>query len=449
MITPRYRSDMSDQASQPDDCRGSGSPVRPVVDFDPFSDAYSPARAAEVNRRLRELPVSFSTHHGGFWTMARHADVVEGFRQDGKKLSAIRRVAADGSVSGGSVLPPLPSGLGFLEQDPPIYPPIRQALNPWFTAAASAERRPRLGELASALLDQHIESGRVDMLDDLIRPLAGIATLELLGLPLEGLSRFAFPLQESTHDFTKPDTYGRVWDRVKHDIGCEFAARRAAGRTGTDLIEVLRSLEVLGEPLADDFLVECVLLLLVGGVETVAGAFAGALFHLDSHPEHRRRLIDDPSLLPTAFEEYVRYVTPTTQNTRTAVCDLDLAGQRIAEGDVVYFNLFAANHDEREFDRPEDVVLDRSPNRHLGFGTGLHRCIGAHLAREMWVAAMAQVLSRVPDFVIDTERVEWFAVCGTSNGCKSMPATFRPASRRPASEAVRRQVEAAQRSRGR
>lgn len=359
----------------------------------------------------------------------------------------MRRVADDGRVSGGSVLPPLPTGLGFLEQDPPFYPPIRQALNPWFTAAAVAERRPRLDELASALLDQHVESGRVDMLDDLIRPLAGITTLELLGLPLDGLAKFAFPLHDSDHDFTKPDGYRRAWDRVKDHIRLELAARRVEGRTRGDLIEVLRTLEVLGEPLSEEFVVESVLLLLVGGVETVAGAFGGAIVHLNSHLDHRRRLIDDPALLPTAFEEYVRYISPTTQNARTAVCDFELAGQPIAAGDVVYFNLFAANHDEREFDRPGDVVLDRSPNRHLGFGTGLHRCIGAHLAREMWVAMMAQVLGRIPDFAVDARRVEWFAVCGTSNGCTSLPATFGPAPRRPASETVRRDVEAAQRSR--
>lgn len=393
--------------------------------------------------------MSYSHHHGGFWTLASHADVVEGFRQDGKRLSARRVVNADGRIVGGVVLPPLPTGLGFMEQDPPVYPPFRQALSPWFTAAAMADRRPRLDELASALLDVHVESGHVDMLDDLIRPLAAIATLELVGLPLEKVTEFAFPIQESEHDLTHGDAYERAWNRVKYGIGQELADRRSVGQARHDLIEVLGSVEVLGVPLDEALLIESVLLLLVGGVETVAGAFSGAIHHLADHHGHRRQLIDDPTLLPKAFEEYIRFVTPTTQNARTAVCDFELAGRRIGQGDVVYFNLLAANHDEREFEHPEEVVFDRTPNRHMGFGTGLHRCIGSHMAREMWVAMMAQVLARIPDFVVDTERIRWFPVCGTSNGCTSMPATFGPTSRRPATDEVRRQVELVRSARAR
>lgn len=418
-------------------------PVRcPASDFDPFSDAYGPATAIEVNRRLRSGPPVFSNCYGGFWTLARHADVVEGFRQDGKQLSARRTVLEDGTVVGGVVLPPMSTGLGFMEMDPPSYTQIRKVLNPWFSSGAIESRRPRIDELARALLNRRIEAGTVDMLDELIRPLAGVVTLELLGLPLEGLARFAFPLQRVDHNLTHRESMGTVWDAVKDQIAVELIARKANG-PHDDLVDALASLEVSGELISDQLLVESVLLILIGGVETVAGAFSGALYHLHEHPEHRRALADNPALLPTAFQEYVRYVSPTTQNARTAMCDFELAGQKIRRGDVVYFNLYAANHDEEVFDQAEEVVLDRWPNPHLGLGVGLHRCLGAHIASAVWTSMMGEVLSRIPDYTLDTANLHWYPVCGTSNGCERMPAIFPPGPKRHVSVLVEQQVDAA------
>jgi cytochrome P450 len=412
-----------------------------VVDFDPFSEQYTPLTAHEVNRQMRDCPVAYSPHHGGFWTMAKHADVVEAFKRDGKELSARHEVLDDGLVLGGVVMPPMESHLGFMEQDPPLFTPIRQALNPWFSQSAIEARRPRFAALATALLNARIESGSVEMLDDLIRPLAGIVTLELLGFPLEGLAKLAFPLQSTEHDLTHAEGLRAVWDQVKSEIAAELVSRREDGGRHGDLIEALIEIEVFGERLTEQLVIDSLLILLIGGVETVTGAFGGAIHHLDAHPEHRQRLIDEPELLRPAFDEYLRFITPTTQNARTAMCDFELAGQQIRRGDVVYLNLYSANHDERRFSDPHEVILDRpNANRHMALGVGIHHCIGGHLARAVWVTMMEQVLARIPDFEVVHAGVEVFPVTGVSNGFATMPATFTRGLPQPVSDDVERDL---------
>jgi cytochrome P450 len=408
------------------------------VDFDPFAEGYSVLQATEVNRRLRNSPVNFSTCHGGFWPMSRHADVLEAFRHDGRELSARHETLTDGTELGGTVLPPMTSHLGLMEQDPPLHTLARRALNPWFSRREMAARRARIDGVAGVLLDRRIASGRVEMLDDLIRPLAGIVTLELLGLPLDGLARLAYPVHNASHDLTEVDGLRAVWTRLKADIAAELDAWRGARRD--DLVDALLRLEVDGRPVSKEFVIDTVFILLLGGVETVTGAFAGAMQHLDGHPDHRRQLLERPELLPTAFDEYLRYVTPATQNARTSLEDFELAGSPVRRGDRVFLNLYSANHDEDVFPAPEEVVLDRSPNRHMALGVGPHRCIGEHLAREMWMSMMSEVLSRIPDFQLLREDVKPIEQVGLNNGFVAMPATFTPGRPLARDESVRNDV---------
>lgn len=409
--------------------------------FDPFSDSYSSTQAVEVNHCLRRQPIAYSSSQGGFWPLSTHRDVLEGFRHDGKELSARHETLEDGTVLGGVVLPSMTTHLGFMEQDPPFYTPIRRALTPRFAPREMSARRDRINDVAAALLDRRIASGTLEMLDDLIRPLAGIATLELLGLPLEGLAKFAFPVHKASHNLNDADELRAVWTGLKADIAAEIDSRDGLDRG--DIIDAVVSLEVDGQPVSSEFIVDTVFILLLGGVETVTGAFAGAINHLNDHHEHRRELIERPELLQTAFDEYLRYVTPTTQNARTALVDFDLAGCRVRRGDRVFLNLFSANRDEDVFPRPDEVLLERSPNRHMALGHGMHHCIGEYFAKEIWISLMSEVLTRIPDFELDLDRVRPIEQVGLSNGFVSMPATFTPGAPRFGDEALALEVELA------
>jgi cytochrome P450 len=406
---------------------------------------YTVDTAMATNRRLRRQPIGYSACHGGFWTLARHADVVEGFRRDGKELSARHETLDDGTVLGGVTLPPQATHLGFMEQDPPLYTPLRRSLSARFTPRAMAARRARIDEIASALLDRRIGSGTLEVLDDLIRPLAGIATLELLGLPIDELAKFAYPVHSASHDLRQADGLRKVWDGLKSELAVEIS-RRAGEPPRDDLIDAVRSLEVAGRPASQEFAVDTVFIILIGGVETVTGLFAGTLHHLDAHPEHRRRLTADPGLLDSSFHEYLRYVTPTTQNARTAVSDLEVDGRRISRGDRVYLNLSAANHDESVFECPQEVVLDRKPNRHVALGHGLHRCVGEHLAKEIWASMLVEVLTRTPDLTLARDEAVPITERGLNNGFHSMPASFSPGPRRALSDAAAADVDRALRS---
>ena len=178
-----------------------------------------------------------------------------------------------------------------------------------------------------------------------------------------------------------------------------------------------------GEPVPDDLLVDVLKLVLAGGIDTTTGAAAGALVFLGEHPEHRRRLIDEPGLIETACEEFVRWVTPTPVLARTATCPVTIGGQQIGEHERVMTNLFAANRDPSTFDHPDEVVLDRTPNRHASFGFGIHRCVGANLARAELQTMLSCVLARMPDYRVDLTRARRYATAGVQNGWISVPAT--------------------------
>jgi cytochrome P450 len=154
------------------------------------------------------------------------------------------------------------------------------------------------------------------------------------------------------------------------------------------------------------------------------GAAAGALAYLSEHHEDRRRLIEDPALIGPACEEFLRWITPSPVLGRTANVATEIGGCAIAPQDRLMANLFAANRDPVAFDEPEKVLFDRPNKRHAAFGFGLHRCIGANLARMEIQAMVGRVLARMPEYEVDVQGVERYHTAGIQNGYISVPATF-------------------------
>jgi cytochrome P450 len=146
-------------------------------------------------------------------------------------------------------------------------------------------------------------------------------------------------------------------------------------------------------------------------------------------PDARNQLLADPSLIPAAVEEFLRFYSPSETLTRTATRDVELGGRQITRGDVVMISWVSANHDPSAFDRADEIVLDRAANRHLAFGLGGHRCIGAQVARTEAEVMFRDVLDRIPDFVIDEDLFRPYPGNLLMTGVVSMPATFTPSSR--------------------
>jgi len=148
-------------------------------------------------------------------------------------------------------------------------------------------------------------------------------------------------------------------------------------------------------------------LILVAGIDTTWSSIGSALWHLAQHPEDRKRLIDEPELMPNAIEELLRAYSPVTM-AREVASDVKYAGCPMHEGDKVLMNFPAANRDPRVFERPEQVLLDREKNPHIAFGVGIHRCAGSNLARMEMRVAIEEWLKRIPDFRLEhPDEVTW------------------------------------------
>jgi cytochrome P450 len=190
---------------------------------------------------------------------------------------------------------------------------------------------------------------------------------------------------------------------------------------GQDLISGLLHGEDVPS-LSTQELLGTVSLLLVAGVDTAASVLGSALWHLATHDADRRRLLAEPELMPAAVEELLRAYAPATM-ARIVTTDLDLHGQRLREGDRVLLCFPAANRDEEAFADAERVLLDRTDNRHLAFGSGIHRCLGAHLARMELRVALEEWLCALPSFCLDPGAdVEWTG--GQARGPRTLPLVW-------------------------
>jgi cytochrome P450 len=181
-----------------------------------------------------------------------------------------------------------------------------------------------------------------------------------------------------------------------------------------------------GRRLDDNQLIDILWNLIGGGVDTTTSLTALSLLHLGTHQDLRQQLIDRPELYRSAADEFLRYCSVNKTLSRTVSRDTVLCDQQLRRNDQVLISWLAANHDEREFDRPDEVVLDRAPNRHVAFGLGPHRCIGAPLARVMFEVMVKAVLDRIPDYVVDVDGVHEYSGNPSMTGLRTLPVMFTP-----------------------
>jgi cytochrome P450 len=218
---------------------------------------------------------------------------------------------------------------------------------------------------------------------------------------------------------------GLMW--IRQRLVATIAERRTSPRD--DMISYLVQATVFDRPVSDEEVFDMAMLVIQGGFDTTGSSISSALRYLDEHPDTRQRLIDDPSLIPTAVEEFLRYEAPQFALARTATRDVEVAGRQVRAGERLLLVWASGNRDDAMFENPDDVVLDRFPNRHMTFGLGAHRCLGSTLARRQIVLALGAVLRRLPDYRIDRERTVRAETIGVTYGTFSMPCRFTPGPR--------------------
>ena len=276
-------------------------------------------------------------------------------------------------------------------------------------------------------LDQRIGNGQMDLVLDYASPVPAILTMKLMGLPYENWRLYANLFHSVMAVAQDSPEYVKAIAEVPAMMAgvLEVAAtRRAAARD--DLTSFLLQFEFDGKRLDDAQLLNILWNLIAGGVDTTTSQTALTLRHLGTHPEVRQQLIDQPELHRTATDEFLRYFSVNQQLSRTVTRDVAVGGQNLRRNDRVVISWLAANHDEREFERADEIVLDRAPNRHLAFGLGPHRCIGSHLARLSSEVMVKAVLERIPDYDVDLGGVHEYLGNPSMTGLGKLPVTFTP-----------------------
>lgn len=382
-------------------------------------------------------PIAWNDTHDGYWYIAGNQELFNvARRSDVLSNDADIHGQRKGYLGISIPAPPLASRGGtvggFLEMDPPRQQHYRQALNAYLSPAAVARWQPIADELTRACIDEKIESGSIDFVDDLANIVPAIMTMGLLGVPLDEYLPYVEPTHASI--YTSPDD--PEIERVRETqtaMGMEMykslAAIRENGNPG--LIDALVKLDLGEEQGPDDMEILGVVGLLVGGgFDTTTALTAHSLEWLSEHPGQKAWLKEEFSgRIDAATEEFLRFYTPAQGDGRTISADVEIDGVEFKEGDRVWLSWAMANRDPEVFDNPNEIILDRTGNRHSSFGLGIHRCIGSNVARAIFKTMVRHVLERMPDFVCDPAGAVHYDTTGVINGMKHLPATFTPGKR--------------------
>jgi cytochrome P450 len=355
-------------------------------------------------------PVAQSGRFEGGAYFASRYDDVRAIAYDSEHFSSRRVIVRE------KKLPLVPSPP--ITSDPPEHTPARKLLLPAFTPQAMAKLEPHTRQICRELLDRIGAAPGCDGAVDYAQHIPARVMAHMLGLPQEDGDLF----REWIHlvlevGISDPAVAMKTLGEMNAYFAAKVAERRAA--PGADLISFLLAANMEGKPLSEPHLLGSIRLLLIAGIDTTWSGIGASLWHLATHPQDRRRLAADRSLLPTAVEEFLRAYAPVTM-AREVVKETTLGGCPFKEGGQVLLSFPAANRDPAMFPDADKVVIDRQENRHAAFGLGRHRCLGSNLARLEMTVALDEWLTRFPEFrLADGARVTWSE--GTVRGPRRLP----------------------------
>lgn len=376
----------------------------------------------------REAPVYWHPQEGaprgGFWAITRYDDCVQVNRDWEHYSSALRTsLFADMDEEQQALQQQM-----MLNMDPTMHTRYRRLVNKGFTPKMVRDLEQQIVGYADGIIDAVCERGTADFVEEISAELPLLVIAELLGVPPED-RRMVFDWSNRMIGSEDPEYQVEGADSGESAMAVyAYAEELATARRlqpKEDLVSVLLNAEVEGEKLNELELDLFFLLLIVAGNETTRNLMSGAMTAFFNNPGQWELLRQDRSLLPTAVEEMLRYVTPVMHFRRTATGDFELHGQEIKEGDKVVFWHTSANRDEKVFDNPDSFDITRSPNNHIAFGGGgPHFCLGANLARMEIMVMFDRLLERMPDMRLDGEvqRLQSNFI----NGTKHIPIAFAP-----------------------
>jgi cytochrome P450 len=391
--------------------------VHPADGYDLYSAEFRADPNVQYAAMRAGCPVAHTDKWGGSYMVAGYDDVRDIARDTDHFTSRAVEVAGPLEAAGGLQLPPLTS-------DPPEHKPHRDVLMPYFMPTQVAAMEPMIRAEARRLVAALAERGGGDVIEHFSQPLTLTVLTSILGVPPGG----------QFHDWMiRMIRVGPTDQAVRAEAVREIIAylgqllddRAAAGDGGDDLLSYLTTAEMDGAPLTRKHRIGAAFLVLIAGADTTWSAIGSTLWHLATHPADRQRLVEDPSLIDTAVEEFLRFYAPVTVG-RLATSDVDLHGRCVHAGERVVLPFAAANRDPAVFAEPDEVQIDRRRNRHLTFGSGAHRCLGSNLARLEVTITLQEWLAAMPDFrLADDAVIEWSG--GQTRGPERVDFVVEPA----------------------
>jgi cytochrome P450 len=345
---------------------------------------------------LREgSPVYFNTFAQGYWIFTRH--------------EAVREIYKTPEIfSSESFTPWEPEPIyRFVptQIDPPDHITYRRILNPWFAPRAIDAAEPMMRDLCRTLVQKTAAAGGCNFVNEFALRFPTEAFLAVIGVDPADADMFVRWVEDFFAGFggdsEKLEPMAKALEGIRDYWVRALAERKdePEPREG-DLASYLMHATFDGRPLTDVEILDMLTVLVLAGLDTTRAELGYMFRHLATHPEHRRALIDDPSLIPSAVDEVLRYYTIVFGDGRKVTQDVEFHGVQLKRGDMVYGLVSAANRDPRAYERADEFLPDRKRNNHMGFASGPHRCLGQHLARREMQISVEEWLRVIPDFAI-------------------------------------------------
>jgi len=388
------------------------------TDFDVLDAGYIADPFSIWDKLRTTCPVAHTDRRGSTWLPTRYDDVVA-LAHDVEHFSSLEVgvIPFDGEEPEDPVLL---YGLPPISADPPLHTWTRRLLLPWFSHNRVEGYEELTRQLCVGLIDGFLADGHADAASDYAQQIPARVIAQILGVPTELADTFTGWVRDVLEFADDAERRARGVEGLLTFFIEQVEKRRT--ELGDDLLSELLHTEVDGKPVEESVVLGMAALVLIAGVDTTWSAIGSSLWHLATHADDRARLVAEPSLMPLAVEELLRAYSPVTM-ARVVAGDIDFEGCPMKAGEKVLMNFPAANRDPDAFDDADRVVLDRALNRHVAFGSGIHRCAGSNLARMELRIAIEEWLARIPEFhLADQGEVTWAG--GQVRGPRILPVVF-------------------------
>ncbi len=390
----------------------------PVEDWATDFSHMEPEWAADpypIQDDLRQrCPIAHTDRFGGGWLPVRYEDVAA-IAYDTDRFSS--RAIIMSNFRPPKEIAPI-GGAPPISSDPPFHHDARKLLLPAFTKTAVGRQEPATRAFCHALIDAFDGRDVVDAAHEYAQHIPIRVIADMLGFPPADGPRFRVFVENTLEGVNLPpeqriERMSALFDYLLAQVHEHLDNPR------DDLTSYLINAELYGHKLQAEHVVGAMALLLIAGIDTTWSAIGASLWHLAKNQADRDRLLADPALLPTAMEEFLRAYAPVTM-ARLVKQDMQWHGVDMKADDWILLSFPAANRDSAQFDRADEVIIDREVNRHAAFGLGIHRCVGSHLARMELRVALEVWLDRIPSFSLaDPGAVTWSA--GQIRGPRTLP----------------------------